>query len=266
MSARPFDTTPEAKFRAAVEAKVREVLRPKGFEIPRLSADPPETDNTNLWMRWDGRLRGRYWNGSSYTYVDYPMRSDITSPPAVPAYPSAPAVGSVPQTYQTTWTATWSQSYQGSNAKRTDTAGELNLYFGTSGSDAFGLQKALVGFDSTSLVSTLTGSTIHKTELVWTVLGSYWGTVQTSFGLHNYSSEPSTFDSSALTLRKSASGLFPTGQQRMILPMAFAQALRAGTAKGLAVEAPSADREFYGYAAGVGSGYTAPQLVITYAK
>lgn len=266
MSARPFDTTPEAKFRAAVEAKVREVMRPKCFEIPRLAADPPETETTNLWMRWDGRLRGRYWNGASYTYVDYPMRSDISGPPAVPAYPAAPAVGAVPQTYRTVFTATWSQTYQGSNAKRTDGVGETQAVFGTSGADAFGLQKALLGFDGTALTTALASSTIQKVEFTWTLLGAYWSSVQTLFGLHNHSSEPTTFDASLLTLRKNASGTFVVGPQTILLPVSFAASLRAGTAKGLAVEAPSADREFYGFAAGVGTGYTAPQLTITYAK
>lgn len=266
MSSRPNNTTPEAKFRAAVEAKLAELLRPRPFIIPTLAADPPETDPTNLWMRYDGRLRGRYWNGATYTYVDYPMRSDITAPPAVPAYPAAPAVGSVPTTYQTTWTGTWSQTYQGSNAKRTDALGEANLVYGASGQDAFGQQKALVGFDGPGMVAALTGSTIQRIELTMTNLKAYWGTVAVFFGMHNLSAEPATFDPGGITLRRSATATFGVGIQKISLPMAFAQALRAGTAKGLAIEAPTSEVDFYGYAAGVGSGYTPPQLTITYAK
>jgi len=266
MSGRPVDVTPEARFRAAVEAKVREMDRPRPFEIPRFQADPPEQDPTNLWMRWDGRLRGRYWNGASYTYVDYPMRSDITAPPAVPAAPAPPAPGTIPQTYETTWTATWSQTYQGNDTKRTDTAGETQLYFGQVDT-TLGLQKSLVGFDGVSLVSTLTGSTIQKIELTMTLLGAYWSSVKTQFGLHNLSAEPVTFDGTTIDQRKVGKGTFSvSGNNTIALPLAFAQSMRAGTAKGLAIEAPSADREFYGFAAGVGSGYTPPKLTITYAK
>lgn len=266
MSSRPANTTEEAKFRAAVEAKVQEQRRPKPFIIPTLSADPPETDPTNLWMRYDGRLRGRFWNGASYTYVDYPMRTDITSPPAVPAYPDPPAVGTVPTTYQLTWTGTWSQTYQGSNAKRLDTLGENNLAYGASGQDAFGQQKALVGFDGAAITAALTGSTIQRVEMTLTNLKTYWQSVTVYLGLHNLSAEPTTFDPSVLTLRKSASALLGVGKATVPLPMSFAQSLRAGTAKGLAFEAPTAEVDFYGYAAGVGSGYTPPQITITYAK
>lgn len=266
MSARPYNTTEEAKFRAAVEAMVRKVLRPRGFVIPNMQVDPPETDQTNLWMRYDGRLRGRYWNGASFTYVDYPMRSDITSPPAVPASPSAPAVGAVPSTYRATWTANWSQSYQGNDTKRTDSIGEQQIVFGSSGTDAFGQQKALVGFDYTAIAAALASSTIQKAELTVTSLGSTWSTVQVYFGAHNLTAEPTLFDGTVLSLRKAANARLAVGTQTVQLPIAFAMAMRAGTAKGLAFEAPSADREFYGRIAGVGSGYTAPQLTITYAK
>jgi len=266
MSARPYNTTEEAKFKEAVDRRVQEILRPRGFVVPNMQNDPPETDPTNLWMRYDGRLRGRYWNGTAYVYVDYPMRADITSPPAVPASPAAPAVGPVPVTYRATWTATWSQTYQGSNAKRTDSIGEQQVVFGASGADSFGQQKALVGFDYASLATALASSTIQKVELTLVSLGSTWSTVQVYFGEHNLTAEPTLFDATGLSLRKSANARLAVGAQTIQLPLAFAMALRAGTAKGLAFEAPSSDREFYGRVAGVGSGYTPPQLTITYAK
>lgn len=267
MTNKNIPTTPEGKFAEQVKRLVLDILRRQRFVIPTLSADPPTTDPTNLWMRWDGRLRGRYWNGSGYTYVDYPMRSDITSPPAVPAYPSPPASAATPQTYVTTWPGTWSQSYQGSNAKRTDTIGEQNLVFGTEGS--FGLQKSLVGFDYTSIVSALTGSTIQEVKLTMTMLHTYWpDSVSPMFGMHNLTSEPTTYDSPGSTiLRYGFTDTWSRGETKTVnLPMAFAQQLRAGTAKGLVLEAPNSDPGFFGYAAGVGSGYTPPQLTITYAK
>lgn len=269
MSARPLPTTPEGKFAEAIEAKFEEWLRRRGaFVVPQLSADPPETDATNLWMRNDGRLRGRYRNsGGTYTYIDYPLRSDITSPPAVPANPAPPPPGAVPLTYQTTWEATWSQTYQSNGSKRTDSIGEQYLVYGASGGDAYGQQASLVGFDYADIASELTGSTIQKIELTLTNLEAYWNTVQVFFGMHNFTAEPTTLTPSTdLLLRQGASATYGVETLTVQLPMVFAQNLRAGTAKGLALEAPSAERDYYGYAAGVGSGYSAPQLSITYAK
>jgi hypothetical protein len=267
MTAKPLPITPEAKFREAVERKLMDTERPRGFVIPQLSADPPETDATNLWMRNDGRLRGRYRNsGGTFTYVDYPMRTDWGSPAAVPANPAPPSPGPVPQTYQTTWSASWSQTYTGTGSQRTDTIGETSLVYGASGADAYGQQHSLIGFDYASIASTLASSTIQRIELVMTNLEAYWSSVQVFFGMHNYTAEPVTSPTWEIILRKTANVIAEIGDVRTQLPMAYAQALRDGTAKGLVLEAPSAERGFYGYAAGVGSGYTVPQLTITYAK
>lgn len=267
MRSGPPPTTPEAKFREAIERKLRELLRPRPFVVPQLSADPPADDPTNLWMRNDGRLRGRYKNsGGTWTYVDYPMRSDITSPPAVPANPAPPPPGAVPQTYQTTWEATWSQTYTSAGTKRTDSIGETAVVFGASGIDTYGQQRSLIGFDYAAIATELTDTAIERVDLTMTMLEKYWTTVQVFFGAHNFSAEPSTFDVTDILLRQSANATFGVETLTVPLPMGFAQILRAGTGKGLVLEAPNADRGFYGYAAGVGGGYTPPQLTITYAK
>ncbi len=262
-------TSGEAAF---VKTILEEVMRrlPRPNAIPVLQTDPPETDPTNLWMRNDGRLRGRYWNGASYTYIDYPLRSDITAPPSVPAAPAFPGYSAAPTTYKKTYVATWSQSYQASGAKRTDDVGETMLTVGLSPNEVpYGVQRSLIGFDHATIASDLSGSTIYGIQLSLTNTDSWWNSgLYRYFGMHNVSAEPATWPpDSDLPVRRAANGKWGRTQTRSIsLPMEFARRLRAGTAKGIALEAPTDSRDYWGYAAGVGSGYTEPSLVINYTK
>jgi hypothetical protein len=263
-------TSPEAGFVKAIMSEIDKRWRPKSFVVPVVQADPPESDPTNLWMRADGRLRGRYWNGASYTYVEYPMRSDITAPPAVPAAPAVPTPVAAPRTYTGTYTATWSQTYKGDGSKRTDTRGELYLVYGQAEGDGVnGQQRSLVGFDYATIAADLASSTITKVELWMQNVHSYWESgVQVFFGMHNVTAEPGAWPGSgSLSLRRSVEQHYGKAEAKKVpLTVEFGQQLRAGTAKGIAIEAPSNVRDYYGYAAGVGSGYTPPQLIITYAK
>jgi len=268
MTSKSVPTTPEGKFAAQVEALIESKLRQQRFVVPMFAADPPETDPTNLWMRYDGRLRGRYWNGASYTYVDYPMRSDITAPPAVPVYPAKPATPLAPQTTVSQWTALWSQTYTGTGTKRTDTIGESNLVFGQDAGGVYSTQKALFGFDYASIVTALTGSTIQSVQLDFVALSTFFGGPVSAFlGMHNQTAEPSTFDVTTTILRYGDLETFvPGGGFSCTIPISFAQQLRAGTAKGIVLEAQNNDKGNSGIVAGVGSGYTPPVLTVTYAK
>lgn len=260
-------TSEEARLLKAIREEISKML-PTSFVVPVYQSDPPETDPTNLWMRPDGRLRGRYWDGLGYVYVHYPMRSDISSPPAVPAAPAAPAKPATPYSRTDYFTATWSQTYQGSGAPRTDGRGEQFLVFGNDGS-SYGTQRSLIGFNATAIAAALASSTIQKVELRLQTINSYWASgVEVFFGMHTLTSEPATWPAStALPLRRVISEHFEQSEVRTIpLSIEFGQRLRAGTAKGLAIEAPSSSRDYYGYAAGVGSGFSTPQLVITYIK
>lgn len=258
---------------ASEEARFAQALQDQGFKppsafvIPVLQNDPPANDPTNLWMRPDGRLRGRYWNGSAWVNVDYPMRSDITAPPAVPAAPAPAAQPPAPRTYRTAFAATWTQSYKGDDSKRTDSNGDLMLMYGNSG-DANGTNKSLIGFNYSSIASTLTSSTIKKVELSLTNVDAYWDSgVDIYFGIHNVTAEPATWPADLLPRRKISKHHFEASEAKTVtLPLEFATMIRAGTGKGIAIEAPNASRDFYGYAAGVGSGFAVPQLIVTYAK
>lgn len=266
MSAKPskkfIAVSPEAQFvRALQETPVPQ----RAFVIPNYAADPPEDDPVNLWMRYDGRLRGRFWNGASYTYVDYPMRTDITSPPAVPAYPARPAQPGAPITYSKSYTAQWTQGYRGDNTKRPDSVGDVMLPFGNSG-DGNGTQKSLIGFDYATMATDLASSTVKSVQLSMTNIDAYWDSgVTIFFSIHNQTAEPSTWP--ALIQRFVNNRHFAKPERLNIaLPIIFATGVRDGTGKGIALEAPSDSPDFYGYAAGVGSGYDPPILTVTYAK
>lgn len=263
-------TSDEAAFIEAIVQQVTEKISgPKAFVIPTLQSDPPESDPTNLWMSTTGRLRGRYFNGTVFVYMDYPLRSDITAPPAVTPPPPPPVKPPAPKTFKKTYTAIWSQTYQGDGDKRTDSKGNVDLVYGNSGDSFNGTQRALVGFDYATIASNLASSTIKAVQLRMTNLHAYWNSgVEVYFGMHNVTSEPASWPSSgSLLLRRTAHSKFGKPQTKTIsLPVAFGQAIRGGTGKGLAIESPSSDIDYYGFAAGVGSGYTPPQLIITYAK
>jgi hypothetical protein len=266
MSPRNKPTSPEGRFGQALDKMVGRP-QPRAFVIPTLAADPPEGDPTNLWMRYDGRLRGRYWNGSAFVYVDYPMRSDITAPPAVPAYPAAPALPPAPQSRVGMYAATWSQGYKGDGTKRTDTIGEKFLPFGNDGG-VNGLQRSLIGFDYATIASDLAGSTITSVQLTLAIISSYLSNgVDVYFGVHNVTVEPAIWPTASIPASKIASAHFGRPETRTIpLPMEIGTRLRAGTGKGIALESPGSSIDFNGYASGFGSGYQVPVLIITYAK
>lgn len=252
--------TPEGQFAKALRDLVEERRRPRPFVIPVLTADPPTTDPTNLWMRYDGRLRGRYWNGSGYTYVDYPMRSDITSPPAVPAYPAAPAPAATPTTYTATYNAVWSQGYLSSGSQRSSTT---ELPYGNDGNAAYGTQRSLIGFDYATIAATLAGSTVKRVQLHLINLTSWSpGGVTMYYSVHNVPSAPTLWPDASLPYRFVTSAHWARSEAKTIdLPIVFGTSFRESTGKGIAIEAPSNANTFYGMAS-----HLSLQLIITYAK
>lgn len=268
MTSRYQPNSPEASFTQALDEKFGQQI-PRAFVIPVLQTDPLESDPTNLWMRTDGRLRGRYLNsGGTFVYVDYPLRSDITSPPSVPAAPAPPAAPPAPQTYKKTYAATWTQTYKGDGDKRTDDKGNEMLVYGNAGDGYNGTNRSLIGFDYATIASNLSGSTVKKVQLQMTNIHAYWNSgVDIYFGIHNVTSEPTTWPDGSLPRRRIKIHHFGKPQYRQVdMPIEFATRIRDGSGKGIAIEAPSSSRDYYGFAAGVGSGYAPPKLVVTYAK
>lgn len=238
------------------------ILRP--VVIPVLSADPPESDPTNIWMMPDtGRIRIRHLNsaGTAYVYKEYtpvaPGSPNSGTPPPPPPTPKL--------TRRKTWTAQWTRSYRENGAQRTDFLDRL--YYGNSGQSSFnGRTKSLIGFDYSDIDTTLTGATIKRVLLTMTNIHAYWNSgAYIYFGIHNSTSVPSTWPS--IPRSKIYRAHFGKPQTKTVsLPLEFASRIRDGSGKGIALEAPNDSREFYGWAAGVGSGYTPPQLIVEYVK
>jgi hypothetical protein len=235
------------------------------FKIPVVSTDPPETDPTNLWMLPDGRLRGRHLNvaGTAYTYREWVATAPGTGTSANAPAPPPPA----PVTQQTISPAIWSRSFRENGNQRTD-QGVVNVYYGSSGDGFNGRNRSLIGFDYAAIASTLSGSTILDVKLTMYNLHAYLNSgVDIYFGIHNFSALPGTWAGGGIPRSMIAHQHFGKPQLRTIqLPLEFAQAIRDGWGKGIALEAPSSSTTYYGYAAGVGSGQTVPTLTITYAK
>lgn len=252
----------EQQFLAWLEEKLRSQPKPS-FVLPVLGGNPPTSDPTNMWVLFDGRLRVRWWDGSAWQYREYaPITPTAPAPPAPPAKPPAA------KTRTKTWTAEWTQTYQGDGDKRTDDRGNKYLVYGSSGDSFNGRNRSLIGFDYADIDSTLTGSTVKRVQLRLTNVHAYWNSgVDIWFGIHNVTSEPASWPSGSIVRSKISKQHFGKPQTKTVdLPLEFATRIRAGTGKGIAIEAPDGDVAHYGYAGGVGSGYTPPQMTVTYVK
>lgn len=248
---------------ADLERRVSEANN-RPMRIPLLSEDPPETDPTTIWMFPDGRLRMRHRNTADTAWVYREWVATAPGSDTSVTAPAAPVV--VPTTQQVMHLATWTESYQQDGDARTDTN---NLYYGSSGSDSYnGKQQSLIGFDYATIAAQLAGSTINAVSLRLQNLHSWYNAgVNIYFGIHNFTSQPTDWAGGGIPLSKHVNHRFAKTQERIVtLPLVFAQAIRDGTGKGIALEAPSSSREYYGYAAGVGSGYNVPALIINYTK
>lgn len=250
---------------ASLEEQVRDLQRPRPFRIPLLAADPPTSDPTSMWLLPDGRLRARHLNTAGTAFVIREWVSTSAGSSSSGTAPAAP--GAAPTTRETSWAAQWSQSYRQSGPARTD-AGTKYIYYGDSGDSFNGRNRSLIGFDYSNIASTLSGSTVLEVRLTLLNLHSWYNNgSDIHFGIHNYTSEPSSWAGGGIPRSMIAKHHFGKPQQRTVaMPLEFATAIRDGWGKGIAVESPSDSLTFYGYAAGVGSGQQLPVLTVKYAK
>lgn len=269
-----------AKEIQSLQATVRDLARPRPVIIPILNTTPDTTDPTNIWLLPDGRLRIRHRNTADTAWV---IREFQETTQAIQAHnnslhASAAAAGAgsgtsgtapappkaAAKTYTSTWYGAWSASYKGDDSKRTEYSGK-RLYYGYS--DSYnGRQKSLIGFNYSDIQTKLAGSTIKSVKFKLNNVHAYWNDGATIyFGVHNSSSEPSTFPS--LVRSGIYRSKFGKPQVKTItLPIEVGSLLRAGTGKGIALHAPGNSSENYGWAGGVGSSYADPALIITYVK
>lgn len=263
---KPTDPVAELALRVReLEQKANAADSPKPFRIPVYAADPSTDDATNMWMLPDGRIRARHRNTADTAWV---LREWVSTTPGGSGSGTAPAPPApAPITRNGFYPAIWSQSYRQSGAARTD-EGTVMLYYGSSG-DAFnGMNRSLIGFNYTTIASDLAGSTVLGCWLylvnihAWFDAGS-----DIHFGVHNYTSEPSTWAGGGIPRSMVSKHHFGKPQAKTVpLPLYFATDIRDGIGKGVALESPSTSRSFYGYAAGFGSGYDVPLLTVQYAK
>lgn len=179
--------------------------------------------------------------------------------------------------YQVTdqWFATWSQSYQGNNSKRDDTNGQTYLYQGWS--TVWGYTKGAIGFDYADIQATLAGRTIVSAGFGITNLHHYYSTGNyLVVGTHDHASEPTTFafvhefNHANYGLQSGPwnryYSLFITNSTPGTPPYSWAEALQAGTIKGLAVGFSSYTQSsyFWGYHAGATDPNNPPDITITH--
>lgn len=264
----PFrrDVDPVAALSRKIEAMEQAIrdLQARQLRVPVLLDDPADTDLVNIWLLHDGRLRIRKRNSADTAWViDEFVR---TAPGSSHSSTSPPSPAAAPTSRILTAQAIWSQSYSGPGTARTDD-GTVKLYYGN-GADGMGRNRALIGFDYTTISAALASSTIKSVRLDLQNLATYYpGGATAYFGIHNFTSEPATWAGGGIPQSMVASAqLYPAQPSTVLLPLSFATSIRDGTGKGVALEAPNDSLEFYGVAAGFGSGYALPTLTIEYAK
>jgi hypothetical protein len=264
----PFlrSTDPGVEASAQIAALRRAVidLQNRPFRIPVLDADPSTDDPVNIWMFSDGRIRARYRNTANTAWV---IREWVSTAPGSSTSATAkPALAAAPQTQQKRYAATWSMPYVGAGSQRTDSV--TSLFYGNA-SDGYGRQRSLVGFDYTTAGTDLASSTIKAVWLELQTLGagdSARGS-DVYLGIHNFTAVQATWAGGGIPRSMIYRVHLGAAEKVLVqLPLEFATALRDGWGKGIALEVPSDSLEFYGYAAGVGSGYDLPTLVVEYAK
>lgn len=247
----------------AIESAVAD-LQCGAFRIPVLASDPPDTDATNIWLLHDGRLRTRKRNSADTAWViDEWVR---TAPGSSASATSPPAPTAAPISREGRFTSVWSRSYQQGGNARTD-EGVQRLYYGYSDATN-GRNRSYIGFDHTAIAAALAGSTVTGValEILNLQAGAPTG-AQAFFGIHNVSgaAAPTTWQGTALS---QFTGAVMKGPEKITvpLPLEFATYIRDGTGKGIAIEVPTDNVANSGYAAGVGSGYDEPVLVVSYSK
>jgi hypothetical protein len=264
MMGRSTPAGPEDEFSSLIKSLQQQIndIRNAPFRIPVLPEDPPTTDPTNMWMLPDGRIRARHRNPTDTAWV---IREWVTTSPGSSTSGATPAPPTVaPTSRQGIWTATWSASYRSAGPKRTDHPDRI--YWGSSGDSFNGRNRSYIGFDATTIAAALSGGTVTRVRLRLQALHTYWNNgAGIGFGYHGQTSAPGSWAGTLASL-VSQQRIGKTQLKEFDLPLVFGTAIRDGSSKGIAVEAPNSSTDYYGYAGGVGSGVTPPTLIIDYAK
>lgn len=215
---------------------------------------------------------GRYAGTTGTYYIvaagDQPAYLQVMdTPPALANVAVANAGGggsSAPvQTYTIQWVPTWSATYDGGNAYSSWLGSEAHQgsYDGTAGNN----RRSLIGFDSSTIVATLSGATILSCSVTLYAYHWYWNSGGTAIlGTHGHASQPGTWSG---TSGRVTSGSWPKpGMRTVDLGTGIGAEFAAGTTKGIALgPGPTNDVQYYGKFSGAGM-TNQPVLTITYQK
>jgi hypothetical protein len=234
-------------------------LNAAGVHIPVVDADPDASQySSNVWMFDDGRLRIRKSDG---TVVQLATAASTGSTSGVTPTPPPAA----PRTFQTVYSATFSQTYQGSGSQRN----EDKLHVGYS--DSYnGRQTSIVGFNQAAIASDLTGAAVHAVELYLYCTHCWWNSgAQVYVGGNTSSSAPGSlggivFSGTSIIGVKGADQRAAQGYHP--ISTAFGGWLRSGAIHSITLQAPNNNQSYYSIHGGVGSGLPVPALRITYVK
>jgi hypothetical protein len=167
------------------------------------------------------------------------------------------------QTYTIQWVSTWSATYDGGNNYSSWLGSEAHQgsYDGTAGNN----RRSLIGFDSATIASTLSGATILGCQITLYAYHWYWNAGGTAIiGTHGHASQPGTW--SGTPGRVTSSSWPKPGMRAVDLGTTIGAEFQAGTTKGLALgPGPTNNVQYYGKFSGAGM-VNQPVLTITYQK
>jgi hypothetical protein len=252
--------TPEERFLEIIDGLKQRIaaLEARPLQIPIVDADLSSDYKGNVWMFSDGRLHLRLNDGSIVEFTSGTSGGGSSGTPAPPVPPQ-------PITYETVWSATWTQAYRAAGGF---TGGDNEkLYYGNSGASSYnGRQSSLIGFDYAAIATALSGATVNSVsvylynEHTWASSGA-----TVFFGTHTNATKPGTFGGVVSNFVSSGSTKRSTGAWHAVNTAIGAQ-LRDGLAKGVVLQAPNDSTAYYGYASGIGAGPPIPQIRINYTK
>ena len=150
--------------------------------IPNVDSDPAATSVANVWIFNDNRVRIRKRDGTIREIV-------TTAPGASTSGSGQPAVPAQLVPHRDTWAASWSQTYRGNGAQRS----ESPLHVGSSGDSFNGLQTALIGWPYAAIQAALAGATIQAVEVYLYATHCYWNSgSDVYFASHTNTAAPGT--------------------------------------------------------------------------
>lgn len=259
----PWNGRSEIERLAKVIQELRDqvtALQAAGLHVPIVD-DDPGTQYGNAWILSDNRLRVRRPDG---TIIQVSLTATGTGTSGTPL----PAPPAQTRTYQSTWSASWSQTYRGNGDQRS----ENSLHVGYGADSWSGWQTSLIGWPYATIATALTGATVSKVEIYTYCTHCWWNDgASMGVGSHNFTSAPSSLGArpgivSTVHVKGSDQGGEPDAQRWKSVSTSFGAGLRAGTQKGTALVAPSTNATYYSVHAGVGSGLPVPKIRITYVK